>query len=124
LSDHKGRLYAFGTILVGISSLLLTISQFASAPYKYGRAENNKELCDIERNLTESCPTSTVSNDANWWYLFLFAQVIAGLGIYLFIYFKFLSLGITPMFTTALTYLDENVALSKSAMNFGIFYLF
>ena len=107
---HKGRLFAIGTMIIGASALVASLAHFFSGPYVYGSAENSNEICNPDNTEPTCSPRkmAIVSNDSNWWYLLLGTQILAGIGA-------------TPMFTVALTYLDENVAQLKSAKYYGMF---
>ncbi|XP_077966101.1 solute carrier organic anion transporter family member 4A1-like isoform X1 [Styela clava] len=93
----------WGTFVIGIGSVLYALPHFTAPPYSI--VDNNTGLCGV--NVTN--PRCEGTSIRNYMYLFIFANGLIGLGS-------------TPLFTVAITYLDENVKQKNSGLYGGIYY--
>ncbi|XP_078576841.1 uncharacterized protein LOC144862330 [Branchiostoma floridae x Branchiostoma japonicum] len=102
----KPKWLSLGVFVLGIGSLTFAIPHFVTGRYMYGAGF--EDTCAAEGNATNTdCNENT--NLSNYFYIFVLAQLIHGLGA-------------TPLYTIGVSFLDENVDTVNSGLYIGIFY--
>ncbi|CAH1241775.1 SLCO4C1 [Branchiostoma lanceolatum] len=106
---YKPRWIATGVFLMGAGSLIFATPHFATGPYETGSATNN--LCKPRNDTTaEACSTdeATYGELSNFFYVFLIAQVLNGVGA-------------IPLFIFGPQYLEQSLPSATSGIYEGIF---
>ncbi|XP_066270044.1 solute carrier organic anion transporter family member 4C1-like [Branchiostoma lanceolatum] len=102
----KPKWLSLGVFVLGIGSLTFAIPHFVTGRYVYGAGV--EDTCSAGGNTTTTdCEENT--NLSSYFYVFVLAQLIHGLGA-------------TPLYTIGVSYLDENVDTVNSGLYIGIFY--
>jgi len=100
---HKPSWIAWGTILMGIASVLFSLPHFFAPAYTTDTP--TQDGCN-EVDDTGKCGTSTLQQ---YKYIFIASWLLCGAGG-------------TPLSSLAVPYLDENVKQNKSSLYTGIYY--
>ncbi|XP_077990561.1 solute carrier organic anion transporter family member 4C1-like [Glandiceps talaboti] len=106
---NKAKMLGIGAVIMGCGSLLWTIPHFTTGRYQYDAGYGEEEtLCRRGQNVTESgqCEEEW-QNLAYYWWVFLFAQILFGIGA-------------SPIYTVGYAYVDENVGNRTSAWYTGV----
>lgn len=103
---HKPSWIAWGTIVMGISSVLYALPHFFAPEYSFDLTSD--DTCNgLDR--TEGKCTTTTSNLQSYKYFFIACWLLCGAGG-------------TPLSSLAVPYLDENVKQNRSSLFTGVFY--
>ncbi|XP_064635585.1 solute carrier organic anion transporter family member 4C1-like [Lineus longissimus] len=106
--QHKGKWLAYGSIIMGVGSLVMVIPQFTTDVYKIG--SSHLTYCSASSVNTTARPEClTNENLSDYIYVFILSQFLIGLGA-------------SPMFSLTFVYLDENLSSDSSALYIGIYY--
>ncbi|XP_078667309.1 solute carrier organic anion transporter family member 4C1-like [Branchiostoma floridae x Branchiostoma belcheri] len=101
----KPKWLSLGVFVLGIGSLTFAIPHFVTGRYVFGAGV--EDTCAPGGNTTTTdCEENT--NLSNYFYVFVLAQLIHGLGA-------------TPLYTIGVSYLDENVDTVNSGLYIGTF---
>ena len=113
LSDHRAhrpRWTALGELTVCIGSILFVIPHFATDEYIPKRNQLDNYLCEPGRNDSRTCEESGASSGGDdlsgYLALFILARIVMGLGA-------------EPLFTHAVTYLDDIVTKQDFSLYIG-----
>ncbi|CAK8680098.1 unnamed protein product [Clavelina lepadiformis] len=96
---HKPQWVGWGLFMVGLSGIIFSIPHFVAPTYSFQEMTN---VCG--NSATENCVISTLKN---FRFVFYFAMLITGVGS-------------SPLYSLAITFLDENVKQRYSALYNGI----
>ncbi|XP_052697071.1 solute carrier organic anion transporter family member 4A1-like isoform X2 [Crassostrea angulata] len=99
---HKPKLMAAGVLVMSLGSFVFLLPHFIGEKYHYTLSENNGinnstgAMCNLD-HASEQCETtaSDTSSYVGYYAMFILGQMFHGIGA-------------VPMFTIALTYIDEN----------------
>uniref|UniRef100_A0A8D9BMG3 Solute carrier organic anion transporter family member 4A1 n=1 Tax=Cacopsylla melanoneura TaxID=428564 RepID=A0A8D9BMG3_9HEMI len=105
----KSRLFPLGLILMGVGALILCIPQFLTPPVTITNSNNDTDLCIIGHEppnlrVVEPAPSRRVIVG-----IFVLGQALIGIGS-------------TPLYTLAVTWIDENIPKRNSALYVGFFF--
>ncbi|XP_038052230.1 solute carrier organic anion transporter family member 4A1-like [Patiria miniata] len=104
---HKPLWLGAGALLFALGSYTFTLPHFLTPFYDFRASDF--ELCQLDRNITDACSVEgSGSALANFFWLFVFAQFLHGLGA-------------APLYTLGVTYIDENVQPKMTSLYIGIF---
>ena len=123
-SSHRPQWIAWGAVLVGICTILMSLPHFISPPYKpvnidASGLEDNNNICHL--NASQSQELECRSG--------IFDDITANKdssGIYFLIFFLlnfFNGIGSTPIFTLGTSFLFDNIAQATAPMFVGVLYL-
>ncbi|XP_002731097.2 solute carrier organic anion transporter family member 3A1-like [Saccoglossus kowalevskii] len=112
---HKPRWIGSGMVIGGIGLLIVSSLQFMSEPYQYGVShKKTSELCSAQTehsfNYTIVCNEEAVHGEQ----LKLLILILTGITLF--------GIGISPLFTLGITYIDDNVAKNKAPFYIGIMF--
>ncbi|KAL1453031.1 hypothetical protein WDU94_007207 [Cyamophila willieti] len=109
----KARVFPVGLIIMGIGALILTLPQFLIPPVTITDSTNDTDLCIHHIPGDELPPNPRVVGPAQSRSfivgIFVFGQALIGMGT-------------MPLYTLAVTWIDENIPKRKSALYVGFFY--
>ncbi|VDD89638.1 unnamed protein product [Enterobius vermicularis] len=103
---HKGIVIATGMVAVGAGSILLVLPHFLAGNYSVGGKLKN-DLCNLAKNF-ELCDQSKDVLNKLWYAILLLSQLFIGIGA-------------APLFTIGISYMDENIAHSRTAIYLGVY---
>ncbi|XP_070534291.1 solute carrier organic anion transporter family member 2A1-like isoform X2 [Ptychodera flava] len=124
-TSHRPRWIGFGILLSIFGLLIIGFTQFISDPYEYGEmpggsfnsssglcvpGQTGDSIAVSNQSLVTFCEDSALSGNSLTVLLCLF------LGLLL------MGVGITPLFTLGVSYIDDNVQRKKAPLYFGILY--
>ncbi|KAJ8020203.1 Solute carrier organic anion transporter family member 4A1 [Holothuria leucospilota] len=101
---HKPKILAIGSLIFGLGSFVFTLPHFLTPHYQPSSGEN--DVCSI--NGTEAECSSGAEQISNYFWVFVLAQFLHGLGA-------------SPLYTLGVTYIDENVRPKLTGLYIGIF---
>ncbi|XP_064482717.1 solute carrier organic anion transporter family member 4A1-like [Ornithodoros turicata] len=102
----KPTYLAMATIVIGIGTMVLTIPHFMAPRYRHSLSED--DLCPAQHQDAAIC-ASARGNLRTYRYVFWLGHLIMGAGS-------------SPMYTLALTYLDENLPTTLSTRYIAIYH--
>lgn len=101
---HKPKLLAIGALIFGLGSFVFTLPHFLTPHYEPSSGEN--DVCRLNR--TEAECSSGGGRISNYFWVFVLAQFLHGLGA-------------SPLYTLGVTYIDENVRPKLTGLYIGEF---
>ncbi|XP_071855578.1 solute carrier organic anion transporter family member 4A1-like [Apostichopus japonicus] len=104
---HKPLWIGSGAIIFGMGSFLFTLPHFLTDEYTYGGVPG-EETCSADRNLTDSCLIDDQENLSRYYWFFVVAQVLHGIGA-------------SPLYTLGQAFLYSNSKPTTGALFIGIF---
>ncbi|XP_006811946.1 solute carrier organic anion transporter family member 5A1-like [Saccoglossus kowalevskii] len=110
---HRPRWIGSGMVIGGIGLLTVSTLQFMSGPYQYGviREKKSFDLCSAQKdysfNETKGCSEETIHGEQ----LKLLVLILTGIIMF--------GIGISPLFTLGITYIDDNVPKNKAPFYIG-----
>ncbi|KAG9487976.1 hypothetical protein GDO78_007658 [Eleutherodactylus coqui] len=106
---HKPRWLAFSSLMIGIGAIVFSVPHFTTGRYQYGNRYN--DFCERSGNSTnlEDCSGKAHSTLSNYIYVFIFGQLIMGIGG-------------TPLYTLGTAFFDDSLPTHKSSLYIGIAY--
>ena len=102
--SHKPYWLGVGAFIFAIGSAIFQFPHYTTPFYSFQSADF--ELCDVSRNSTDECQLGSGSSLSHYFYVFVFAQFLHGLGA-------------APLYTLGVTYIDENVKPKMTSLYIG-----
>ncbi|XP_070533602.1 solute carrier organic anion transporter family member 4C1-like [Ptychodera flava] len=106
---NKPRILGSGGLLFGIGCFVWMLPQLTAPPYNYGSITPGDETCGA--NSTVTCQGEDWSSLSNYFYVFVCAQVLLGIGA-------------SPFYTVGVSFVDESVTTKQSGVYLGTIYFF
>uniref|UniRef100_F6TIF0 Solute carrier organic anion transporter family member n=2 Tax=Ciona intestinalis TaxID=7719 RepID=F6TIF0_CIOIN len=101
--SHRPRIIAIGAFILGLGALMFFLPHFTTGLYSY---EDGFETLCTGKEGSDGC-TSSSSYLSNYVYVFIFAQIIHGIGC-------------TPLYTLGLAVIEDSVPKESASLYLGI----
>ncbi|XP_078491175.1 solute carrier organic anion transporter family member 4C1-like [Ciona intestinalis] len=100
--SHRPRIIAIGAFILGLGALMFFLPHFTTGLYSY---EDGFEILCTGKEGSDDC-TSSSSYLSNYVYVFIFAQIIHGIGC-------------TPLYTLGLAVIEDSVPKESASLYLG-----